>query len=312
MKIIHLKYPFSDAGLPTAVVLALGFFDGVHKGHQQILKVAKQTALDQELPLMVMTFNRHPKEVYAADHHFPYIDELSEKAAKMAENGVDYLAVLNFDQKFSKLSAQEFVDGVICQLHAKTVVAGFDYTYGADKNANMEHLADYARGRFAIKCVQKQELNGHKISSTKIRQAIQNGEMEKAAALMGHHYVLQGTVGHGLRNGHKLGFPTANLVWHSKKVLPKIGVYATRVLVDGKWYEAMTSVGYNVTIGDNDTIFIEANLFDFGEDIYGKPITIKWYKYTRGEKKFAGLAELKKQLEADQKEIKAYFDQNQQ
>ncbi|MDN6052192.1 MAG: riboflavin biosynthesis protein RibF [Lactobacillus sp.] len=307
VKIIHLDYPFDASHLPANVVLALGFFDGFHQGHRQIVKMAAEIANDHNLPLMVMTFNRHPKEVYAADQHFPYIDELSEKAAKMAAFGVDYLAVVNFTKAFSQLSAQAFVDGVICQLHASTVVAGFDYTYGAEKTADMAHLASYARGRFDIICVRKQTLNGKKISSTAIRQAIQAGEMAQAAERLGSHYELSGQVVHGKRNGHKLGFPTANLDWSAKKVLPKVGVYATKVLVAGQWYDAMTSVGYNVTIGANTKILIESNLFDFHQDIYGQTITIKWYQYLRPELKFAGLPELKIQLAADERMVRAYF-----
>ena len=120
---------------------------------------------------------------------------------------------------------------------------------------------------------------------------------------------MSGTVGHGLRNGHKLGFPTTNLVWDTNKVVPKVGVYATRTKIKGQWYDSMTSVGYNVTINDNKKIFIESNLFGFNEEAYDEDMVIKWYKYTRGEIKFANLNELKMQMKQDEAEIKAYFAQ---
>lgn len=307
MKVVHLTYPVKEKITDKKIVLALGFFDGVHLGHQHLIRVAKKRAEQKNLPLVVMTFDRHPSEVYANNQAFQYIDTNEEKADKMAQLGVDYFAVMKFTKQFSKISAQEFVDNVIVALNADTVVAGFDYTYGQKEIANMKNLPDFAKGRFEIVKVPKQTFDGQKIGSTEIRRAIANGEMELAYDLLGHRYVMTGIVGHGKRNGHKLGFPTANLVWKEKKAIPKIGVYATKTKVNGKWYDSMTSVGYNVTINQERKIYIESNLFNFDEDIYDQPIVIKWYKYTRGEIKFAGLPELKTQLEKDQREIKKYF-----
>lgn len=310
MKVIHLTYPVEHQIAEQRLVLALGFFDGVHLGHQHLIQIAKQIAEQKKLPLAVMTFDRHPSEVYANNHDFRYLDTISEKAHKMEQLGVDYFLVMKFTKDFSKISGQDFVDHVLVALNADTVVAGFDYTYGPKDKANMANLPLFAKNRFKIVKVKKQTFAGKKIGSTEIRQAIANGKMELVYELLGHHYVMSGIVGHGQRNGHKLGFPTANLVWEKQKAIPKIGVYATKTKVNGHWYESMTSVGYNVTIGQEKKIYIESNLFDFDDDVYDKPIVIKWYKYTRGEKKFSGLAELKQQLEKDQKEIKNYFNQN--
>lgn len=310
MKIIHLTYPVKENTISSKTVLALGFFDGVHLGHQRLINKAKEISDQKKLPLIVLTFDRHPKEIYAAKKDFKYLETLYEKADKMAELGVDYLAVMPFTKEFSQVKAQDFVDNVIIKLNADTLVAGFDYTYGAKEIANMKNLPKFSKGRFEIVVIPEQILNGKKIGSTEIRQAIKDGKMDLAYQLMGHHYVMSGTVGHGKRNGHKLGFPTANLVWADHKVVPKIGVYATKTQVNGKWYESMTSVGYNITIGRPEQIFIESHIFDFEQDIYDQPIKIKWYKYTRGEIKFKNLDELKKQLEKDEIEIKKYFDQN--
>lgn len=310
MQLIHLNYPVKRSTLPSKVVLALGFFDGVHRGHQHLISIAKDVANEKHLPLMVLTFDRHPSEVYAGNKNFVYIDDLEEKAYKMEKAGVDYLAVLKFTEAFSRISGQEFVDNVIVELNADTVVAGFDYTYGPKEIANMAHLPEFAKNRFEIINVPKQTFEGEKIGSTEIRRAIAAGDMELVYDLLGHHYVMSGIVGHGKRNGHKLGYPTANLIWNSKKAIPKIGVYATKTKIAGKWYDSMTSVGYNATIGDSKQIYIESNIFDFDEDIYGQPIAIKWYKYTRGEEKFAGLDELKEQLHKDKKVVEEYFASN--
>lgn len=306
MQIIHLTYPVKENLIPSKIVLALGFFDGVHRGHQHLIELARTTAREKQLPLVVMTFDRHPKEVYQKSQ-VVYIDSLDEKAYKMEQLGVDYLLVIHFNTGFSKLSAQEFVDQIIVRLKADTVVAGFDYTYGPKDIANMKNFPKFAKGRFKIIDVPKQTYDGQKIGSTEIRRAISSGDMKLAAQLLGSPYVMSGIVGHGLRNGHKLGYPTANLVWTENKVLPKVGVYATKTNIGGKWYDSMTSVGYNVTINEGKRIFIESNLFGFDQEAYGEKMIIKWYKYTRGEIKFANLAELKKQMAHDEAEIKAYF-----
>lgn len=308
MEIIHLSYPITKELTHTHVVLALGFFDGVHIGHQKLIKRAQEVAKKKQLPLMVLTFDRHPKEIYLGRTDFEYLDNLSEKAKKMEKLGVDYLAVAPFTEGFSKLSPQEFVDQVIIKLKADTVVAGFDYTYGPKDIANMENLPYFAKNRFEIVILPEQTSGGSKIGSTAIRQAIRDGNLELATNLLGSHYIMSGIVGHGLRNGHKLGFPTVNLILNGRKVIPKIGVYATRTLVHGKWYDSMTSVGYNVTIQASKKIYIESYLFDFNEDIYDEEISIEWYHYTRGEIKFASLDELKRQLIKDEKEIRNYFD----
>ncbi|CAM3128644.1 riboflavin kinase / FMN adenylyltransferase [Lactobacillus bombicola] len=307
MQIIHLSYPVKKNIVPGKIVLALGFFDGVHRGHQQLIKVAKNTANSKGLPLVLMTFDRHPKEVYQ-NQVVSYIDTLDEKIYKMRQLGVDYLLVMHFNEQFSKVSAQEFVDNIIVKLNTETVVAGFDYTYGPKNIANMQNLPKFAQNRFELITVPEQTYNGQKIGSTEIKRAIKNGKMDLVKDLLGTSYVMSGYIGHGLRNGHKLGFPTANLVWDENKVIPKVGVYATRTMINGKWYESMTSVGYNVTINSAQKIYIESNLFGFSEEAYDQKIIIKWYKYTRGEIKFANLNQLKEQMKQDKLKITDYFE----
>ncbi|AWN33568.1 MULTISPECIES: riboflavin biosynthesis protein RibF [Lactobacillus] len=306
MEIIHLTYPIKKNIFPQKIVLALGFFDGVHRGHQEIIKAAKKKAQAKHLPLVVMTFDRHPKEIYQ-NKNVTYIDTLSEKAYKMQKLDVDYLLVMHFNNAFCQLTPQEFVDEIIVKLRTDTVVAGFDYTYGPKNIANMKNFPEFAQGRFAIVDVPKQSYDGEKIGSTEIKKAISAGEMELAAKLLGFPYLMSGYIGHGLRNGHKLGYPTANLIWEPKKVVPKVGVYATKTKIRGKWYDSMTSVGYNVTINDGQKLYIESNLFGFDQEAYDEEMLIKWYKYTRGEIKFDSLKELKEQMSQDKSEIKNYF-----
>ena len=225
----------------------------------------------------------------------------------MEKLGVDYLVIIKFTQEFSQLSPQDFVDQVVMKLKADTIVVGFDYTYGPKDIANVENLPKFAKDRFKIVVEPKQAIDKIKVGSTYIRKAIQHGNVELAAELLGQPYETSGIIVHGFRRGHKIGFPTANLEISGSKVLPAEGVYATRAKVNGKWHDAMTSVGYNETFKTNHGLTIETNIFDFDEEAYGKPLTLAWYKFIRKNKKFSGIEELSHQLDQDKRDIKQYF-----
>ena len=308
VEVITLSYPWDKELTDKKVILALGFFDGVHRGHQQLIKDAKKIAQKKNLPLMVMTFNHHPQELFYKNKKFNYLTTVQEKKAEMEKLGVDYLILIDFTKEFSQLTPQEYVDNVLLKLKADTVVAGFDYTYGPDKVVdNIKNLPKFAQGKFDVKIEPKQTFDDEKISSTKIRQAIKEGNFPLVTKLLGHPYTMTGEIVHGYRRGHQLGFPTANLEINQDKTLPKEGVYATKVKIDDKWYEAMTNVGHNDTF-NNKELTIESNLFDFDEEAYGKQMTIEWYKFMRGEVKFDSLDGLIAQMKQDEVDIKNYFE----
>ncbi|WP_279096473.1 riboflavin biosynthesis protein RibF [Lactobacillus taiwanensis] len=307
MKIITLDYPITAPITNEKVVLTLGFFDGVHIGHQKLIKDAKLIAKKKDLPLMVMTFDKHPKEIYKNDHKFVYLETEREKEHKMEKLGVDYLVIIKFTKAFSQLSPQDFVDQVVMKLKADTVVVGFDYTYGPKDIANVENFPKFAKDRFKIVVEPKQAIDKIKVGSTFIRKVIQRGNVELAAALLGQPYETSGIIVHGFRRGHKIGFPTANLEIEGSKVLPAEGVYATRAKINGKWHDAMTSVGYNETFKTNHGLTIETNIFDFDEEAYGKQLTLAWYKFMRKNEKFSGIEDLSRQLDQDKRNIKQYF-----
>lgn len=309
MKTFSLTYPWNKNITNQEVVLALGFFDGLHLGHQKLIRDAKKIALEKKLPLMVMTFKQHPQVTLSPNKKIKYLSTNSEKEKLLNKLGVDYLIFIEFTPQFSKLTPEEFIEKVILNLNAKVVVAGFDYTYGSDKAvANMENLPKFAAGRFEVKMEPKQSYANEKISSSRIKKAILEGNFDLANKLLGHPYELSGKIVHGFRRGHELGFPTANLGLKVQKTIPKPGVYATRTLIDNKWYNSMTSVGYNDTF-ENKELTIETHLFGFDEEAYGKQMTIAWYKYMRGNIKFAGIPELIAQLKTDQENIQNYFHQ---
>ena len=311
MQVINLKYPVAASQIPAGpIVLALGFFDGVHRGHQQVVATARQAAQTQGAKLAVMTFDQHPSVVF--QHTDPqqvrYLTTIDQKTTLMAELGVDILYVLHFDATVGAMPPQTFVDQLIVGLHATTVVAGFDYTYGPADIANMQRLNDYGRDRFNIIEVPKAELDAEKISSTRIRQALDDGQIDVANRLLGYQYETAGEVVHGEARGRTLGFPTANVAHDSNTRVPGIGIYATMVKTGSQWVMGMASVGRNVTFGDHRPITVEIYLLDFHGDLYGQNLTVRWGHRMRGEIKFSGADALVEQLKHDEQATRDYYD----
>lgn len=313
MQVIQLKYPIDLVHTNTAAkVMALGFFDGVHRGHQAVIKQAVKIGQARQLPVAVMTFNLYPGIVFnkVRASEFTYLSSVPRKAAIMADLGVDLLYVVDFTQAVGRLQPQAFVDQFLVALGVKVAVAGFDYTYGRPiERANMAALPKYAQGRFEVVTVAEQTYQQQKISSTAIRTALDQGAVDFADELLGYPYQTQGVVVHGEARGRELGFPTANVTPTDQQRWPSIGIYATAIEVAGHWYPAMTSVGRNVTFGDNRPVTVEVNILDFKQDIYDQTVNLRWYHYLRGEVKFTGAAGLITQLKQDEQATRAYFQQ---
>ncbi len=310
MEIIQLTYPLNRAQIPNQpIVLALGFFDGVHLAHQRVIQVAKDKARSLQLPLAVMTFNQHPSQLHhpEANRAYPYLSTLTRKIELMAQFGVDYLYIADYNAEFAAQTPQQFVDDYLVGLHAQVVVAGFDYTYGIPALANMTTLPRHSQGRFEIIEVPEYTQFNEKISSSIIRQAILAGEMERANSDLGYIYTTTGTVIHGQKRGRTLGFPTANLALDPGQLTPAIGVYAVRLQVGGQWYLGAASIGYNVTFTDRTQVHIEVHLLDFSEDIYGQSVKVEWHHYLRGEIKFDNVEGLIDQLRQDVEATHQYF-----
>ncbi|WP_462258868.1 bifunctional riboflavin kinase/FAD synthetase [Vagococcus teuberi] len=311
MQIINIHHPYDPEKLPQDdVVLALGFFDGVHRGHQEVINTAKKIANEKGLKLAVMTFNHHPAVVFQKIDHkkMKYITTIEQKEERMTRLGVDYLYVIEFTSSFAGLSPQEFVDEYMVGLHAKVVVAGFDYTYGKKDIANMSILPTYAKDRFEIVEVQKLSDREEKVSSTAIRECMKIGDMRAANQLLGYAYETTGVVVHGDKRGRLLGFPTANIKAPSYSLLPKVGVYVVKIKVADKWYMGMAQIGYNITFETNRPMTIEVNILDFSDDIYGEQVSVEWLHFLRGEKKFDNVDGLIAQLKQDEQDTREYFD----
>ncbi|MCJ7839684.1 bifunctional riboflavin kinase/FAD synthetase [Lederbergia sp. NSJ-179] len=311
MKVIKLNHPHSykNNDFPS-IVMALGFFDGVHIGHQKVINQAKEIAAQHKQQSAVMTFDPHPSVVLGkgkTDVH--YITPLEDKIKLMAKLKVDYLFVVHFTKEFSQLLPEEFVKSYLIQLNVKHAVAGFDFTYGKFGKGTMQTLPSHAQGFFDVTIIPKLEIHHQKISSTSIRQFIQNGEMEKANRLLGRYFTTKGPVIHGKKRGRTLGFPTANIRTDHDYLLPQIGIYIVKVFAAGMWKQGVCSVGFNPTFHNPEgkQLSIEIYLLDFDQDIYGEIVTVEWHKRIRDEKKFNDIEQLKAQIQKDIENTREYF-----
>lgn len=312
MKIVKLKEPYDkNAIVDSPIVLALGFFDGVHRGHQEVIKRAIEKGKSLGVKVAVMTFDRHPKIIFQNidGEKFKYLTMLDEKLEHFKNLGVDIAYVVKFDENLAYLSPQDFIDKYVVGLHAICVVAGQDYTYGKHDIANMDTISDFAKGRFEIITVDHLQRNNQKISSTQIRKDLDRGNVEAANLLLGYQYENHGTVEHGFKRGRKIGFPTLNVSIPKNERILGEGVYAVKVKIDkdNSWYEGMASIGHNETFGDDLEKTVEINLFNFDKSVYGEKVIVKWYKFLREMVKFDSVEELIDQLNKDKRDTEVFF-----
>ena len=303
MKTIKIKNE-KDIIQKEDTVLVLGYFDGLHKGHQTLFKQAQRIAAEQGLKIAVLTFPESPKLAFVRyqPELMLHLNHPEERAAHLENLGVDYLYLIDFTSHFSKNTAQEFFDKYVSALKAKAVVAGFDYHFGSDKR-KADELADYFDGQVFIISSVNQE--NEKISSTRIRQAVQSGDVSKAHQLLGYPLSTRGIVVHGNARGRTIGYPTANLAPLDRVILPADGVYIVEVEHNGKLYRGMASVGKNVTF-EGDELRFEVNIFGFSEEIYGDTIRIIWLDKIREMVKFDGIDTLVAQLQSDEQVAKSW------
>ena len=312
MELIEIHHPYDPKAIPSDnVVMTLGFFDGVHRGHQAVISRAKEEADKRGLKLAVMTFNQHPSIVFQKvdPKTVRYLTTIEQKAQIMERLGVDYLYVIEFTSAFAGLSPQDFVDEYIVGLNAKVAVAGFDYTYGKKEIASMKQLPEYAQGRFDVITVDALLDHDLKISSSRIREYLDDGDMQLVSEMLAYDYVTTGIVVHGDARGRTLGFPTANVKTFSSVHLPKDGVYVVEIKVGDTWYHGMAQIGHNITFEANRDRTVEVYILDFNQDIYGERAEVKWLYYLRGEIKFDGIEGLVAQLNEDKQNTGLYFEE---
>ncbi|BDH61187.1 riboflavin biosynthesis protein [Lysinibacillus sp. PLM2] len=312
MNVIHLKYPhqLKEVDTSTSYSLALGFFDGVHRGHQAVIKNAIDKSKELNAKSAVMTFDPHPSIVLGGrKEKVFYITPLQQKINILKDIGVDTVFVVQFTSDFAKLSPEDFIKYFIRDLNVVHVTAGFDFTFGSFGKGNMATMESLSNGDYGVTVIDKLTDDAEKISSTRIRKSLQTGEMEEVHQLLGRPFEVPGLVVHGDKRGRTIGFPTANIQSAEGSFIPAVGVYAVRILVQNRWHDGVCNVGYKPTFKnpEDKQLSIEVHILDFDKNIYGEEVVVGWYKRIRNEKKFDGIDSLKAQIEKDKQEAIRYF-----
>ncbi|RNI28020.1 bifunctional riboflavin kinase/FAD synthetase [Rufibacter immobilis] len=283
-------------------VVTSGTFDGVHIGHQKILSRLTETARQSNGQSVVITYWPHPRTVLKPeDDSLRLLSTIEERIEALRQFGVDYLLLLPFTRAFAQLSSEEYIQQILIKaINTKKLVIGYDHRFGKNREGGFDYLQQHAqRYGFEVEEIPRQDIDAVGVSSSKIRTALENGDVTTAARYLGRPYSLTGTVVQGRQLGRTLGYPTANLEPKEKlKLVPAQGIYAVQVQTPTGLYKGMLSIGTNPTVnGTHQTI--EVNLFDFSEDLYGQEITLLFISYLRAEQKFDGLQALIHQLELD-------------
>ncbi|MGX7689243.1 bifunctional riboflavin kinase/FAD synthetase [Flectobacillus roseus] len=287
--------------LENAVVTS-GTFDGVHLGHQKILKRLAEVAQQTGGESVVITFYPHPRTVVSADNQeVKLLSTLDEKIELLTQNGVQHLLVIPFTREFSELTSEEFIQKVIINtIGTKTLVIGYDHRFGKNREGGFDYLVQNAsRYGFGVEEISRQDIDHIAVSSSKIRKAIQDGDMTQAQHFLGRNYDLNGLVVKGKQIGRTIGFPTANIqVREQTKLVPQDGVYAVWVYYNAEKLRGMLNIGNRPTV-DGTYKTIEVNILDFNKEIYGENLKVEFVQKVRAEQKFNGLDALKAQIAQD-------------
>lgn len=300
---MHIYHHISELSSLTNSIVTIGTFDGVHLGHQKIIKRLVELKNKQGGEIVLFTFAPHPRKVlFPEQTDLKLITTTEEKCELLKLFGVDHVLVYPFTKEFSKIQAQDYISDIIAKgLKTKTLVIGYDHHFGANREGNIETLKQFAPiYNFNVEEIPAQEINQLNISSTRIRKAIDEGDIQTANDFLGYQFFITGKVIKGKQLGRIIGYPTANVfIEDADKLIPKIGVYAVNVILNDEAYKGMLNIGINPTTDSDNKIKIEVNIFEFDKDIYGETLKLEFVKRIRNEEKFANLDELKKALAND-------------
>lgn len=283
-------------------VVTTGTFDGVHLGHQHILKKLRELAKSNNGESVILTFFPHPRIVLNNDTDLKLINTIEEKIELIKEAGIQHLIIHPFTKEFSRTTSLEFVRNILVnKIGTKKLVIGYDHHFGRNREGSFEHLVEYGPTYgFEVEEISAHEVENVNVSSTKIRRALAEGNVEIAKEYLGRFFSVEGIVVKGNQNGRTLGFPTANIdIQNNHKLIPANGVYAVKVIAGNKNLSGMLNIGTRPTIDASEEKSIEVNIFDFKEDIYGKKLKIYFVSRLRDEKKFENLELLKAEMKKD-------------
>ena len=306
MKIFESIKSF-NAVKPT--IVTIGTFDGVHLGHKKILAQITKSAYDLNCESLVLTFFPHPRMVLQEDTEMKQLNTLNEKIEQLDNLGIDNLVVHPFDKEFSRLTAEEFVKEVLVDVFKiKKIIIGHDHRFGRNRTANIDDLISFGETYgFEVEQISAEEINEVSISSTKIRNALLEGNIELATTYLGYNYSLSGIISKGKQLGRTIGYPTANIkIEEEYKLIPLNGVYIAQSILNGKTVFGMMNIGTRPTV-DGTTQTVEINFFDFKQDLYVQKITVSLLHRMRTEQKFESLDALKSQLSRDKINAQSYI-----
>ncbi len=306
MKTIHgiENFPASEGSIVT-----IGTFDGVHLGHQQILKQLIDTSQQSKLKSVLLTFFPHPRMVLQPDISMHLIQTIEEREKALRKTGLDYLVIHPFSEKFSRLSADDYVKQVLVdKLNVRKVVVGYDHRFGRNRTASLEDMYNYADiYDFEVIEIDAKKIKSTAVSSTKIRKAIDQGDIALANSYLGDPFTLEGVVVHGDKRGRELSYPTANIELQNKhKIIPKQGVYLIQSDIDNQVVYGMMNIGTKPTF-DTTNPSIEVHFFDWNGDLYDQTLQVKLLKWIREEQKFDSVEELQAQIHADERYCRSYI-----
>ncbi len=313
MELISLTYPhkLKKESIPNTVA-AIGFFDGIHIGHQKVIDQAKLLAKEQDMKSAVITFDPHPSVVLKKEKtDVQYLTPLTVKKSLMEQLDVDYLYIIRFDKTLSQLSPKEFLEHFIVGLNIDHLVAGYDFSFGFKGAGNMSNIQTFIDKPLAITKVEKISYHDQKVSSTRIRSLLKEGNLELTEKLLGRPYSVVGEVVRGEQRGRTIGFPTANFKITEPYFLPRVGVYAVEVIMENNVFYGMANLGYNPTFTDQIVDpKLEVNIFDLNQNLYGEILQVNWKSYIRDEVKFSSVEELVEQIRQDEKNVRHFFSLN--
>lgn len=289
--------------------VTIGTFDGVHFGHQKIIEKLVSEAKKAKTKSVVLTFFPHPRMVLQKDASVKLINTIDERAELLEKTGLDYLIIHPFSREFSRITALDFVkDILVNQLNISKLIIGYDHHFGKNREGNITQLTEYSHVYdFEVEEIPAQDIDEVAVSSTKIRRALESGNLKTANKYLGYHFMLSGTVVNGKKLGGKIGYPTANIhIEESYKLIPKTGVYVVKSIVENSILFGMMNIGNRPTVNGNFQT-IEVHFFDFNNDLYGKKLTITLLYFLRDEKKFDSIPLLVNQLKIDEENARNYL-----
>jgi riboflavin kinase / FMN adenylyltransferase len=307
---LKLFHSITDFVCTKNTIATIGTFDGVHLGHQKILKKLIADAKNSGLETVLLTFEKHPRNILNENLNIKVLTTNEEKASLLQTFGIENLIIHPFNEAFSELSGEDFVKNILVdQLKIKKIIIGYDHRFGKNRSSDIQDLIQFSKKyHFEVVQISAEELNEIAISSTQIRNAIKNGKIALANQFLGYHFSFSGTVVLGKQLGRTIGFPTANIeIPFIEKIIPKNGVYIVQGYWANKTQNGIMNIGLKPTVdGLNQTI--EVHFFNLNENLYGKEIKISFLEFIRDEKKFNSVEELKNQIQNDKVTSQEYFN----